>query len=550
MTCLQKIIDLEEKTMLKFDTLKNDYPSRRSVIYGRKVMVCTSQPLAAQAGLDIIKQGGNAIDAAIATAACMTVLEPTSNGIGSDAFALVWTKGELHGLNASGRAPMAITAEKVKKQGYTAMPKRGWIPVMVPGAPSAWAELSEKFGRLTLEKVMEPAVTYAKEGYPVSPVISKLWNNACKEFSGTLKDECFKPWFDTFARDGHAPQPGEIWKSEAHAKTLEKIAKTHAKAFYQGELGDQIDAYSRKTGGYLRKSDLENYWCEWVKPIHVNYRGYDICEIPPNGDGIIALMALNILKGYSFTDRSCVDTVHKQLEAMKLAFADGNRYVADPEYMRAPVETLLSDEYAAERRSLIGEMAKDPEPGDLFRGGTIYLCTADGEGNMVSYIQSNYMGFGSGIVIPGTGIALQNRGANFTLDETMENCLGPGKKSLHTIIPGFLMKDGKAVGPFGVMGGFMQPQGHVQVIMNTLDFMMNPQETLDALRWQWVGGKKIQMEKTFPAEIVEELKRRGHEMEVLESFLTFGRGQIIWRDENGVLCGATEPRADGAVAVW
>ena len=337
--------------MLKFDTLKNDYPSRRSVIYGRKGMVCTSQPLAAQAGLDIIKQGGNAIDAAIATAACMTVLEPTSNGIGSDAFALVWTKGELHGLNASGRAPMAITAEKVKKQGYTAMPKRGWIPVMVPGAPSAWAELSEKFGRLTLEKVMEPAVTYAREGYPVSPVISKLWNNAYKEFSGTLKDECFKPWFDTFARDGHAPQPGEIWKSEAHAKTLEKIAKTHAKAFYQGELGDQIDAYSRKTGGYLRKSDLENYWCEWVKPIHVNYRGYDICEIPPNGDGIIALMALNILKGYSFTDRSCVDTVHKQLEAMKLAFADGNRYVADPEYMRAPVETLLSDEYAAERRS-------------------------------------------------------------------------------------------------------------------------------------------------------------------------------------------------------
>ena len=536
--------------MLEFDTQKNDYPSRRSVIYGRKGMVCTSQPLAAQAGLDIIKQGGNAIDAAIATAACMTVLEPTSNGIGSDAFALVWTKGELHGLNASGRAPMEITAEKVKKQGYTAMPKRGWIPVMVPGAPSAWAELSEKFGRLPLEKVMEPAITYAREGYPVSPVISKLWNNAYKEFSDTLKDECFKSWFDTFARDGHAPQPGEIWKSEDHAETLEKIAKTHAKAFYQGELADKIDEYSRKTGGYLRKSDLENYWCQWVKPIHVNYRGYDVCEIPPNGDGIIALMALNILNGYSFTGRNSVDTVHKQLEAMKLAFADGNRYVADPEYMRAPVETLLSDTYAAERRLLIGEEAKAPEPGDPFRGGTIYLCTADGEGNMVSYIQSNYMGFGSGIVIPGTGIALQNRGANFTLDETMENCLGPGKKSLHTIIPGFLMKDGKAVGPFGVMGGFMQPQGHVQVIMNTLDFMMNPQETLDAPRWQWVGGKKIQVERTFPADLVEELKRRGHEMEVLESSLTFGRGQIIWRDENGVLCGATEPRADGTVAVW
>ena len=547
--------------MLKFDAQKYDYPSRRSVVYGKKGMVCTSQPLAAQAGLDIIKRGGNAVDAAIATAACMTVLEPTSNGIGSDAFALVWTKGELHGLNASGRSPMAITAEEVKKQGYTEMPKRGWIPVMVPGAPSAWAELSEKFGRLPLEKVLEPAITYAREGYPVSPVTSKIWNNAYREFSETLTEECFRPWFETFAPDGHAPQPGEIWRSEAHAKTLEMIAQTHAKtlemiaqthakAFYRGELADQIDEFSRKTGGYLRRSDLENYWCEWVKPIHINYRGYDVCEIPPNGDGIIALMALNILKGYSFAERDNADTVHKQLEAMKLAFADGNRYVADLDYMKAPVETLLSDEYADGRRALIGEQALTPEPGNPFRGGTIYLCTADGEGNMVSYIQSNYMGFGSGIVIPGTGIALQNRGANFTLDETMENCLGPGKKSLHTIIPGFLMKEGKAVGPFGVMGGFMQPQGHVQVIMNTVDFLMNPQDALNAPRWQWIGGKKIQVEKTFPAGIVEELKKRGHEMEVLESSLSFGRGQIIWRDENDVLCGATEPRADGTVAAW
>ena len=256
--------------MLKFDAQKYDYPSRRSVVYGKKGMVCTSQPLAAQAGLDIIKRGGNAVDAAIATAACMTVLEPTSNGIGSDAFALVWTKGELHGLNASGRSPMAITAEEVKKQGYTEMPKRGWIPVMVPGAPSAWAELSEKFGRLPLEKVLEPAITYAREGYPVSPVTSKIWNTAYREFSETLTVECFRSWFETFAPDGHAPQPGEIWRSEAHAKTLEMIAQTHAKAFYRGELADQIDEFSRKTGGYLRRSDLENYWCEWVKPIHIN----------------------------------------------------------------------------------------------------------------------------------------------------------------------------------------------------------------------------------------------------------------------------------------
>lgn len=272
---------------------------------------------------------------------------------------------------------MAITAEEVKKQGYTEMPKRGWIPVMVPGAPSAWAELSEKFGRLPLEKVLEPAITYAREGYPVSPVTSKIWNTAYREFSETLTEECFRSWFETFAPDGHAPQPGEIWRSEAHAKTLEMIAQTHAKAFYRGELADQIDEFSRKTGGYLRRSDLENYWCEWVKPIHINYRGYDVCEIPPNGDGIIALMALNILKRYSFAERDNADTVHKQLEAMKLAFADGNRYVADLDYMKAPVETLLSDEYADGRRALIGEQALTPEPGNPFRGGTIYLCTAD-----------------------------------------------------------------------------------------------------------------------------------------------------------------------------
>lgn len=536
--------------MLQFDALKNAYPSRRSVVYGRKGMVCTSQPLAAEAGLDMIRKGGNAIDAAIAAAACMTVLEPTSNGIGSDAFALVWTKNELHGLNASGRAPMAISAEKVREQGYSEMPKRGWIPVMVPGAPSAWAELSQKYGRLPLTQALEPAITYAEEGYAVSPVISRLWNKAYADFTKIFKDDHFKPWFETFAPNGRAPQPGEIWKSCGHAETLRKIAESNAKEFYQGELADRIDEFSRKTGGYIRKEDLENYWCEWVKPIHVNYRGYDVWEIPPNGNGIVALMALNILKGFEFSCRDCVDTVHKQLEAMKLAFIDGKRYVADQKFMKVSVEELLSDEYAAKRRSLIGEKAIMPEAGDPRCGGTIYLCTADGEGNMVSYIQSNYQGFGSGIVIPGTGIALQNRGANFSLDEAMENCLAPGKKSFHTIIPGFLTKDGEAVGPFGVMGGFMQPQGHVQVVMNTVDFMMNPQEALDAHRWQWTGEKNIQVERAFPYGITEELVRRGHNISVLPESLTFGRGQIIWKNEQGVLCGATEPRTDGTVAAW
>ncbi|MCI9155497.1 MAG: gamma-glutamyltransferase family protein [Lawsonibacter sp.] len=536
--------------MLNFDALKNSYPSRRSAVYARRGMVCTSQPLAAQAGLDILKKGGNAVDAAVATAACMTVLEPTSNGVGSDAFALVWRKDHLEALNASGRAPRSLTARQVRELGFEEMPKRGWIPVMVPGAPSAWAELSEKYGRLPLEETLAPAITYAREGYAVTPVIAHLWQKAYDEFSQTFRDTCFAPWFDTFAPGGRPPRAGEIWRSEDHANTLRLIAQTGARAFYQGELADRIDRFSRETGGWLRREDLEDYWCSWVEPIHINYRGYDVWELPPNGDGIVALMALNILKGYSFEYRDCADTVHKQLEAMKLAYVDGKRYVADPSAMTVTPAELLDPRFAEQRQALIGERAITPQPGQPQRGGTVYLCTADGEGNMVSYIQSNYMGFGSGIVIPGTGIALQNRGANFTLDETMENCLAPGKKSFHTIIPSFLTKDGKAVGPFGVMGGFMQPQGHVQVVMNTLDFCMNPQEALDAPRWQWVGGKKIQLERAFPCGVTEELVRRGHEISVMPDSWDFGRGQIIWRNEEGVLCGATEPRADGCVAAW
>ena len=534
---------------MNYDALKNSYPSRRSVVYGRKGMVCTSQPLAAQAGLDMIKKGGNAVDAAIATAACMTVLEPTSNGIGSDAFALVCINNRLHGLNASGKAPMALDIETVKKAGHSTVPKRGWIPVMVPGAPSAWAELSRRFGRLSFDELLKPAITYAEEGYPVSPIISRLWNNAYHEFTQFSSEE-YNPWFDTFTPDGHAPAPGEPWKSPDMAITLRSIASSGAKSIYQGELANAIDAFSRKTGGYIRKTDLENYWCEWVDPIHTGYRGYDVWEMPPNGNGIIALMALNLLKGFEFTERDTADTIHKQLESMKLAFCDGSHYVADKASMNVTVEELLSDKYAAKRRTLIGHNANNPSHGDPRCGGTVYLCTADGDGNMVSYIQSNYWGFGSGIVVPGTGISLQNRGYSFSLNQEDANCLKPGKKAFHTIIPAFLTKDGGAVGPFGVMGGFMQPQGHVQVITNTLDFHMNPQEALDAPRWQWTGGKNIEVERGFPYALTEELVRRGHNIKVLPESLTFGRGQIIWRDKDGTLTGATEPRADGTVAAW
>ncbi len=537
---------------IHFDSLKNSYPSTRRVVYGTKGMVCTSQPLAAQAGLDILKQGGNAIDAAVATAACLTVLEPTSNGIGSDAFALVWIEKEkrLYGLNASGLSPMAIDPDEIRAKYGNEMPKRGWVPVTVPGAPGAWSALTGKYGKLPMTKSLAPAISYARDGYPLSPVISRLWDKAYQEFSQTFKDACFQNWFATFAPKGRAPRPGEVVTLPDHAKTLEELAATNCESFYRGALAEKIDAFSRETGGYLRKEDLAQFHAEWVEPITTNYRGYTVSEIPPNGHGIVVLMALNILEGFQFTERDTATSIHKQIEAMKLAFVDGKRYVSDPRYMRVTPEQMLSKDYAAKRRALIGDRAILPEAGDPACGGTVYLCTADAEGNMVSYIQSNYMGFGSGIVVPGTGISMQNRGNNFSLDPESENCLAPGKRSYHTIIPGFLSKDGKAIGPFGVMGGFMQPQGQVQVVMNTIDFGMNPQEALDAPRWQWVGGKNIEVERAFPYSITEELVRAGHNVKVLPESLSMGRGQIIWRNDEGVLVGATEPRTDGTVAAW
>ena len=543
---------------MEFNYMKYRYPSRREAIFARNGMVCTSQPLAAQAGLDILKQGGNAVDAAVATAAAMTVLEPTSNGIGGDAFALVWLekKKELFGLNASGLTPRLLDADKVEKLGYKEMPVRGWLPVMVPGAPSAWAEMTEKYGNLTLEKNMEPAILYAEEGYPVTPVIAGLWNTAYEMFGKILSEnedaDWLKPWFCHFAPEGYAPKAGELWKSEEMAATLKRIASSGARDFYIGELAGRIDEFSRRTGGYLRKEDLEGYWCEWVKPIHTGYRNYDVWEIPPNGDGIIALMALNILKNFEFDteSRESADTCHRQLEAMKLAFADGSRYVADEKSMKVTAGELLSESYGRIRSGLIGETARIPEAGEPGSGGTVYLCTADREGNMVSFIQSNYNGFGSGVVVPGTGISLQNRGCAFTLDRGSANCLEPGKKAFHTIIPGFLTKDGEAVGPFGVMGAFMQPQGHVQVLMNMIDFGLNPQEALDAPRWQWIKDNKVQVEPLFPKKLAEQLRVKGHDVEEAESAISFGRGEMILKNGSGVYCGAAEPRAGGYVAAW
>lgn len=535
---------------MNYDPLLYAYPSKRHVVYGKKGMVATSQPLAAQAGLEILKNGGNAIDAAIATAACLTVVEPTSNGIGGDLFALVWSDGKLHGLNASGPAPQAISAQKIKEAGFQEMPQHGWIPVTVPGLPAGWAQLSERFGQLPFDEVLAPAVEYAREGYAVSPTTARNWQAAYEAYAVQLRGEQFKHWFETFAPKGRAPRPGEVWQSEGHARTLAEIGSSMAESFYRGQLAEHIDAFSKQYGGYLSKEDLVVYRPEWVEPVSVNYRGYDVWEIPPNGHGIVALMALNIAKGFEFPQKEDPEAYHKQIESLKLAFADGKRYIAESAAMEVQTKQLLSDEYAAVRRSLIGEQAIMPEPGKPAAGGTVYLATADGKGNMVSLIQSNYTGFGSGLVVPGTGIALHNRGNNFVLDEGHCNCIAGGKRPYHTIIPGFLSKDGEAIGPFGVMGAFMQPQGHMQVVMNTIDFELNPQQALDAPRWQWVGEKNIEVEPNFPAHIVDELKARGHEVRVQPEIDTFGRGQIIWKTKEGTLCGGTEPRTDGMIAAW
>lgn len=536
--------------MLKFDALYNPYPSQRMTVYANNGMVATSQPLAAQAGLKVLQQGGNAIDAAVATAAALTVVEPTSNGIGGDAFALVWHQDKLHGLNASGHAPQGLSVEAVRERGYDQMPTHGWLPVTVPGVPAAWATLTERFGNLDLTESLASAISYAKEGYPLSPVLRYYWKRAFGMYEKDLKDPEFVGWFETFAPQGQVPGIGDLWNSQGHAASLRSIAESKSASFYRGELAEKIDQFSRATGGLIRLEDLAEFEPLWVEPIKVNYRSYDIWEIPPNGQGLITLMALNILNQGPALEQNSAAAYHQQIEALKLAFTDGQEYITDHKEMAVTVEQLLSSEYGKQRSDLIGDIALRPAPGTPPQGGTVYLATADNQGNMVSYIQSNYMGFGSGVVVPGTGIALQNRGHGFSLDESHVNCLKPGKRTYHTIIPGFLTKDNQAVGPFGVMGGFMQPQGHLQVMVNTLDYHLNPQAALDAPRWQWMEDKIVELESSFPNHLAQALARKGHQVKIPVTNGGFGRGQIIWRLPNGVLAGGTESRTDGSIAAW
>lgn len=531
---------------LKHNYLHQPYPSQRLCHFAQGGMVATSQPLAAQAGLDILKRGGNAIDAAVATAACLTVVEPTANGIGGDAFALIWHQGQLHGLNASGQAPRKISPETLTERGLQEIPKFGFIPVTVPGAVGGWAAAIKRFGQLSFEEVLAPAITYARQGYPLSPNLAAAWQRAYEIYQN-LRGEEYAAWFKTFAPGGRPPKCGEIWRSPDHADTLEVIAQSDGQSFYRGELSEQIDRFSRMYEGFLRGEDLAQYQPQWVEPIGIRYRDVEVWEIPPNGQGIVALMALKIMAGFTAISPDDL-TCHRQLEAIKLAFADGKAHVADPDFMTVTSQDFLRDEYAEARRQLITSQASLPPAGQPDRGGTVYLAAADGQGNMVSFIQSNYMGFGSGLVVPGTGIALQNRGHNFSLQPGHPNRLAPGKRSYHTIIPGFLTQKGEALGPFGVMGGFMQPQGHLQVVMNMVDYGLNPQAALDAPRWQWLEGKTVALEHNFPPDLARQLSQRGHDIKFLPDSSSFGRGQIILRNrETGVLVGGTEPRTDGTV---
>lgn len=523
-----------------FNNLSNyPYSSQRRVILGKKGAVATSQPLATLAGMEMFWAGGNAVDAAVAMAIALTVVEPTSNGIGGDAFALVWD-GKLQGLNASGRSPQNLNRDCFL--GKEKIPDLGWLTVTVPGAVSAWRSLWEKWGKLPFEQLFAPAIRYATEGFPVSPVTAQAWQRAEKTFL-PLRAQEFQPFRQVFFKSDRAPKAGEIWGSIAHGETLKEIAVSGGESFYQGKLAEAIANFAADTGGLISTRDLANHQADWVEPISTEYRQVKIWEIPPNTQGIAALMALNILEGFELAQypRDSGQSFHWQIEAIKLAFADLHSFVGDPNFMNIGVEQLLEPNYAAKRRNLIQYQAIPlAEPG-LSQGGTVYLAAAD-EDLMVSFIQSNYEGFGSGILIPHTGIALHNRGLGFTLERGHPNEVAPNKRPFHTIIPGFLTQGDRPLGCFGVMGAPMQPQGHLQVVVNLVDYEMNPQAALDAPRWRFIAENLVLLEARVSQDVVLDLVERGHNIQIAHPRM-FGKGQLILRDNN-ILIAASESRAD------
>ncbi|QKF49192.1 gamma-glutamyltransferase family protein [Pseudomonas graminis] len=530
-----------------FDDLdySQPYASARSPVMGNNMVAC-SQPLAAQAGLDMLRQGGNAVDAAIAAAMVLTVVEPTGCGIGSDAFAIVWDGKTLQGLNASGRSPQAWTAEHFA--GQQEMPQRGWASVTVPGAVSAWVALSERYGKLPFATLAAPAIGYARNGYQVTPIIAELWRRG----AGLLKDQ---PGFaECFLQSGKAPKAGEKVMLKDHAKTLELIADTKGEAFYRGELAQAMISHANANGSVMSLEDLANHQVDWIDTLSVPYAGAVVHELPPNGQGIATLAGLGILEALGVGEQpvNSVETVHPVLEAMKLALADLNQHVTDNDHMRVAAEHMLDPAYLRDRAALVGEQAQDPLHGAPKAGGTVYLSAADESGMMVSFIQSNYMGFGSGVVVPGTGISLQNRGAGFTLDPDHVNTVAPGKRPFHTIIPGFVMNaDGTPLMSFGLMGGPMQAQGHLQMMLRILRYKQNPQAAADAPRWRIESGLKVAVERSFDPQVIEALRAKGHDVEVEDpsGVFAFGGAQIIQRTAHGYV-GGTDPRKDGLVAAY
>ncbi|MGA8045555.1 MAG: gamma-glutamyltransferase family protein [Dermatophilaceae bacterium] len=524
-------------------------PEPRPAVRAEHGVVATSHPAAAEVGRDVLRAGGSAVDAAVATAAALTVVEPTSNGIGGDAFALVWDGSRLHGYNGSGRAPAALTAQTLRSLGHDEVPLHGWPAVTVPGQVSAWADLHERFGRLPWDRVLEPAVRLAAQGSPVPPVVAHYWERGLAAASH-LEGSEFEAFVPTFAPTGRAPQVGETAVLADHARTLTRLAEHGADDFYSGEIGHAIAGFAARTGGFLTLEDLARHEGEWVEPVTTAYSGYAVAEIPPNGQGIAALVALGILDGLDLgPDPADPAALHLQIEAMRLAFADTFAYVGDPQHVAVPTSGLLDPGYLARRRSLIGERAAAVTPGRPPTSGTVLLCAADADGTMVSLIQSNFHGFGSGVVVPGWGIALQNRGSGFVLDEGHPNALRPGRRPFHTIIPGFLLRqsdDGRRepVGPFGVMGGHMQAQGHVQVVLQTVAGA-DPQQSLDTPRWR-VEDNVVMLEPGLE-HAADELTRRGHTVRVGADG-GFGRGQAIWRSPEGGWVAGSETRCDGLAA--
>lgn len=536
----------------------------RSEVLAQHGMVCTSQPLASQAGIDVLKAGGSAVDAAIAANATLGLMEPVSCGAGGDLFAIVYSAKEnkLYGLNASGRSPLGLSFDQMQaelaKLKRTTIPSHGMLPISVPGAVDGWFELHKRFGKLPMNQVLAPAIRYASDGFPVSELIAYYWSVGVRSAHTNSLPGAF---LNTFAPGGHAPACGEVFKNPDLANTYSILAQKGRDAFYRSEIADKIDAFMRANGGWLRKVDFEKHTSTWVEPVSINYRGYDIYELPPNGQGITALEMLNILEGFDLKAMGfqSADAFHVMIEAKKLAFEDRAKFIADPDFAKVPVQGLLSKSYAAERRKLIHmhRAARSYDVGNpaFQQGDTIYLTTADAEGNMVSLIQSNYRGMGSGIVVPGLGFGFQDRGEMFVMETNHPNAYAPGKRPLHTIIPAFIMKDGRPFVSFGVMGGAMQPQGHVQIVVNLIDFGLGLQEAGDAARWQHEGstdynlpkmttGGWVNLESGIPWSTVGELKRRGHD--IRSDLGGYGGYQaIFWDATNKVYHGASESRKDG-----